>query len=169
MNAFKTGWHLIYTRPKQERKVSDQLLEKNIQTYLPLTRQRRKWSDRIKVISTPLFPSYLFAYVKSIYDYYDGISVEGSCYYVRTGKNPAIISNEEIGYIKVIETNGVNLEVSDQLFTIGQQLVIQQGPFAGLTCEVIQHKGKKRILVRVSILQRSILADLPFTAFQLCG
>lgn len=166
MNTFNSGWHLIYTRPQQERKVSSQLLEKRIQTYLPLTRQVRKWSDRTKIISAPLFPSYVFVYLKSVHDYYDGIGAGGACYYVKTGKRAAVVSDEEIGYIKMMETGGMNLEVTDQRLMVGQQLVIQKGPLTGLSCEVVQHKGRKRILVRISILQRSILADLPFTAFQ---
>lgn len=160
MNKFKTGWYLIYTRPQQEKQVSERLSKKDIQTYLPLTKQERKWCDRIKIIHFPLFPSYLFVYLKTVYEYYEGMSDKGSCYFVRSGDLPARISEHEISSIQIVEKNGQNVEVTNQSFQVGQQLVIQQGPFSGLPCEIIQYKGKKRMLVRVSILQQSLIADL---------
>jgi hypothetical protein len=64
-----------------------------------------------------------------------------------------------------MEKEGENIEVTDDGLQVGRQLVIGNGPLRGLSCEVVQHKGKNRILVRVSILKRSLLADIPFSAF----
>lgn len=160
-----TGWHLLYTRPHQEAKVSGQLLDKEIRTYLPVMKEKRKWSDRIKTIQVPIFPSYLFVYLNNSQEFYEGTKADGSCYYVRFGTRVARMSEEGIGQIRMIEANGINMEVAENIFQAGQVLAIQNGPLSGMTCEVIQHKGRNRILVRVSIINRSILADLPATAF----
>jgi transcriptional antiterminator RfaH len=165
MNFFNTGWYLIYTRSQQERKVSDRLLERNIQTYLPLTIQRRKWKDRVKTLHCPLFPSYLFVYLKNVHEYYEGASDKGSCYFVKNGNQPTRISENQISNIQIVEKNGQNVEVTSQMFQAGQQLIIKQGPFAGLPCEVIHHKGRNRILVRVEILHQSLIADLQSDSF----
>ena len=169
MSNFRTGWYLIYTKPHQERKVANQLSEMNIQSYLPLKLERRKWSDRIKIIHSPIFPSYVFVQLKSVQEFFDGLSAEGSCCYVKFGNEAARMREDEIEAIRMIETNGENIEIADNSFQIGQHLVIQHGPLNGFPCEVIQYKGRKRILVRVAILQRSIMADLPYTAFSQHG
>jgi transcription antitermination factor NusG len=53
-------WYAIYTRPRWEKKVNGLLEAKGIESYCPLNRVRRKWSDRIKTIEEPLFKSYVF-------------------------------------------------------------------------------------------------------------
>jgi transcriptional antiterminator RfaH len=164
MVNFATGWHLIYTMPNQEKKVANRLTERRIQSYLPLTVQKRQWHDRIKTVHAPVFPSYVFVYLSSLYDYCESIKMEGSCNYVKFGNRLARVTEQEIGNIRMVEREGANVEVSDKTFQIGQRLVIQQGPLTGLNCEVVNHKGKQRILVRVSMLQRSLLADLPFAS-----
>ena len=165
MTNFRMGWHLIYTRPNHEKKVTIQLQEKKIATYLPLLKVERIWSDRVKVMQQPVFPSYVFVYLNNPNEYYEAIRTEGSCYYVKSGTKVALMSNDEINCIKLMEAQGENMEVAGNNFQIGQQMTIRNGPLRGLTCEVIQHKGKNRILVRVSILQRSLLADIPATVF----
>jgi transcriptional antiterminator RfaH len=164
MTNFKIGWHLIYTRPHQERKVATQLQEKDIQAYLPLTNEKRIWSDRIKIIHSPIFPSYVFVFLNNLQEYYNGIGTEGSCYFVKFDNQMARVSDSDISNIRMMEKSGENVEVTDNIFQTGQKLIIRRGLLSGLSCEVVQHKGKKRILVRVDMLQRHLVADLPFSA-----
>ena len=56
-------WYAIYTRPRWEKKVNHLLLQKGVESYCPLNKVRRKWSDRIKIIEEPLFKSYVFVKV----------------------------------------------------------------------------------------------------------
>jgi transcription antitermination factor NusG len=142
-----------------------QVIEKNIQAYLPVTNEKRKWSDRIKNVITPLFPSYVFTYLNNVQDYYHGMAADGACCYVRFGNQLARVSDNDICSIRMIEKNGENIEVTSTVFQPGQLLNIRKGPLAGLTCEVIQYKSKSRILVRVDMLQRNLIADLPYAAF----
>lgn len=165
MSNFKSGWYLIYTKPRQERKVMSQILEKNIQAYLPVIKEKRKWSDRIKNIVMPLFPSYVFTYLNNAQDYYEGLAADGACCYVRFGNQLARVSDNDICSIRMIEKKGENIEVANTEFQPGQLLSIQHGPLAGLTCEVIQYKSRSRILVRIAILKRNLIADLPYSVF----
>ncbi|HEV7622062.1 MAG TPA: transcription termination/antitermination NusG family protein, partial [Flavisolibacter sp.] len=48
-------WYAIYTRPRWEKKVNGLLIQKGIESYCPLNKVRRKWSDRIKLVEEPLF------------------------------------------------------------------------------------------------------------------
>jgi transcription antitermination factor NusG len=53
-------WLLIHTRPRWEKKVHLSLLEKGIESYCPLNRIHRNWSDRVKLVEEPLFKRLVF-------------------------------------------------------------------------------------------------------------
>ena len=53
-------WHVIYTKSKWEKKVDDLLMQKGFECWCPVQKQERQWSDRKKIIETPLFRSYVF-------------------------------------------------------------------------------------------------------------
>ena len=57
-------WYAIYTRPRAEKLVNQRLLEEGVETFLPMQKTYRKWSDRKKLIEKPLLPSYLFVKTK---------------------------------------------------------------------------------------------------------
>lgn len=54
------NWYVIYTKPKWEKKVAEQLADAGIECYCPLITQVRQWSDRKKKVVVPLFNSYVF-------------------------------------------------------------------------------------------------------------
>jgi transcription antitermination factor NusG len=62
-NQFNKKWLAIYTRPRWEKKVNLLLQEKGVESYCPLNKVKRKWSDRVKIIEEPLFKSYVFVKV----------------------------------------------------------------------------------------------------------
>src|SRR5476649_1703704 len=53
-------WYPVYTHPRAEKKACQALLKKGIETYLPLQRQLKQWSDRKKWVEEPFIRSYLF-------------------------------------------------------------------------------------------------------------
>ena len=53
-------WHVIYTKSKWEKKVEGLLLKANIESWCPVQKKERQWSDRKKIIEEPLFRSYVF-------------------------------------------------------------------------------------------------------------
>jgi transcription antitermination factor NusG len=160
MANFKSGWHILYTRHQHEKKVRDNLLEQSINAYLPIKKIPKKLWDRIKYVDAPLFPSYVFVYLKTIYEYYTGLGLNGVLYYVRSGKEIARIKESLILDIRLLTEQYTDVEVSTHDFKPGQRLVIQQGALKGLDCEVVQVNGKGKILIRIHLLQRSLLFSL---------
>lgn len=161
MHIFSPGWYLLYTRPKQEKKVIQQLADLNIQHFLPTLKRLRQWHDRKKIIHEPLFPSYAFVYLNNVREYLAGQDISGVVSYVRFGKEPARIDDKVIANIHLIINECEDVDVLFDYFDEGQQLVINKGPLAGLSCEMIQYRGKSKALVRVELLKRSIVADIP--------
>ena len=160
MRDFHAGWYLIYTRPRHEKKVHTRLSELNINSFLPLTKKLRVWHDRKKYIDEPLFPSYIFIYLKDMQNYYEGMDTEGSLYYVRSGKEIARVNETIVDNIKIAADQAKDLEISDFRFQPGRKLVITRGALTGLSCEVVETGGKNKLLVRVELLQRNILLSL---------
>lgn len=161
MNKFVSGWYLIYTRPLREKKVADQLLNENIEAYLPTIRTLRQWKDRKKIIEVPLFPSYIFVFLQKLQHYYAGLNVDGALSYVKFGKHVARVEDKLVDDLRMMVDGGANLEVVQESFQPRQTLIIKEGPLSGLSCEMVKHKGQEKILVRVNLLNRFILADLP--------
>lgn len=160
MNIFRTGWYLIYTMPRYERKVFQRLNELNIKAFLPLTKKLRIWHDRKKFVDEPLFPSYVFIYLQDVSNYYRGEEVRGVLNYVRVGRELAKVKDSIIDNIRIAANECNAVEISNQEFLPGQQLVIRDGALTGLACEVVRVNNEHKLLVRVDLLKRNILINL---------
>jgi transcription antitermination factor NusG len=161
MNLFTTGWYLIYTRPQQEKKLASRLSQLQIRHFLPTAKSVRQWHDRKKIVYAPVFPSYLFVHLESSNEFYQALELDGACYYIKFDNKPAIIPQHLIDKIRLLTSEGEDVQVSHGYFSPGQSLIIEQGALAGLTGEVVQYNGKRKILVRINLLNSNILADLP--------
>lgn len=161
MNTFISGWYVIYTRPRHEKKVATELTDEKIDYYLPVRKEVRRWHDRNKLVDVPLFPSYVFVRLNSLKDYYEGLKINGALQYVRVGKELARIQEKVIHDMQLLIDHSEGLEVSSAYFQPGQMLLINQGALTGMACEVIELNNKQKILVRIHLLQRSLLMTLP--------
>jgi hypothetical protein len=88
----------------------------------------------------------------------------GFLYFVKFGNTLATVRDSIIDNIKMLMMGGEGIEVTNEVFQPGEKLLIDQGPLTGLECETVLCQGKKRILVRVQLLNRSLVADLPVNA-----
>lgn len=164
MSLFATGWYLLYTKSRHEKKIATHLTDLSIESYLPTLRSVRTWADRKKIVYEPLFPSYLFINIKNQQEYFQGLAIDGVFNYVKVGKQSARVSEELVNNIKLSTTANTGIEVSYEEFEPGSQLLISQGPLTGLSCEAVSHKSKEKYLVRVQLLKRCILLTLPANA-----
>ena len=162
--SFNPGWYLIYTRAKHEKKVTLEMIKRNIPFYFPTTNVMRVWHDRQKMLEMPLFPSYIFVYLNTVADYFEAQKPEGVLSYVHFGREVARVRDSVIEGLKYILAIGGDIEVSTERFQLGQELNISHGPFSGLTCEVVKYKNQHKVLVRINLLNRVVLTDLPVSS-----
>lgn len=160
MSNFISGWYLIYTRPRQERKVAMQLSGLKINTFLPTMKSSQMERKRKVVHAPPLFPSYVFVNLNNTREYFSAIDIDGAVSYVKSGKTACRVPQTVIDSLNIVVEQGENLAVTTHPYTPGEKVVIQQGPLSGLSCEVIAQRGKMKVLVRVNILNRDIIADM---------
>ncbi|MCY2687816.1 UpxY family transcription antiterminator [Salinimicrobium sp. TH3] len=144
------NWYALYTKPRWEQKVANELEKREIEVYCPTITEVKQWSDRKKKVTSPLFKSYVFVYLeeKNRSQVFD---VPGAVQYVFWLGKPAIIRQEEINTIKNwLEDDRVEaVEVSH--LSPGDRLTIAEGSFKGKE-GVVEQIGKKRL--------RLVLKDL---------
>ena len=161
MNSFRKGWYVLYTKPNHERKAALDLSKSNIDHYFPTAQRLRKWHDRNKYVETPLFPSYVFAYISGLKEYFQALEAYGVIHYIRFGKEIAVLDSNTVNYLKKLMEIGNDLEVTVENFTPGQLVHIKEGAMTGVMGEVVEFNDKRKMLVRINLLGRNLLMSLP--------
>ncbi len=120
-------WLAIYSRPRWEKKVNQLLQEKGLESYCPLNKVRRKWSDRMKTVEEPLFKSYVFVKVNEE-DRTEVRMTPGVINFVYWDGKPALIKEKEINAIKQFLNEYENVEVEPLNLELNQRVKITTGP-----------------------------------------
>ena len=137
-------WLAIYTRPRWEKKVNQLLTEKGFESYCPLNKVRRKWSDRMKLVEEPLFKSYVFVKVNER-ERSAVRMTNGAINFVYWDGKPAIVKEREISAIRrfldeheQVEARPVNLKLNDRVRITNGTLMDHEGKIVAL-----RHKTAK--------------------------
>ncbi|GAO45231.1 UpxY family transcription antiterminator [Flavihumibacter petaseus] len=134
-------WFAVYTKPRWEKKVFALLKQKGIIAYCPLTKVRKKWSDRFKVIEEPLFKSYVF--VKVSPEHMTNVRmVDGIVNFVYWLGKPAKIAERDIDKIKRFLEDNSGYVVQWQPAE-GEQVIITGGAF--MDQEAVVLAGGKKV------------------------
>ena len=126
--------------------------------FFPTRRVRRAWSDRTKTITEPLFPGYVFCRM-SRGERRRRLQVAGVIDAVGFGGRPEPIDDEEIESLRTLTRSGVDLAEVTRL-TPGERVRVVDGPLAGASGILEKIRNRRRLIVRVSILQRAVGAEV---------
>lgn len=144
------NWYVVYTKPKWEKKVAEQLRDKGIECYCPLITQVRQWSDRKKKVEVPLFNSYVFVQLPDAERNAVFQSVGVVRYLFWLGK-PAIVRDEEISIIKKWLDPSEGNDVSVLSFEVGDTIQLDSGPFSSQKAIVQEVTNTHYVLVLESL------------------
>ena len=154
-------WYAVYTRPRSEKRVDTLLQKKFIESWCPLQKVERQWSDRKKIILQPLFTSYVFVHVTE-QQRIAVLQTDGVLNYVHYLGKPAIIKDEEIQTIKSYLHEG-EAEITTQSWeSLEEDIRVQitQGVFMQNTGTVVK-SGKKRLYVKLESLGQVMVVEFP--------
>ena len=157
-NEQNKKWIAVYTKPRHEKTVEKELQKKEFEVYLPLLKQRRKWSDRKKWVEFPLFRSYIFVKTE-IKNALFVLQTLGVVKVVKFGGEVAVIQNDSIQAIKLMIEGGYSPEATDY-FVKGDPVEVKDGPLKGLVGEVIRVDNHDRLVVRVDAIQHSVSVQI---------
>lgn len=152
-------WYPFYTRSRYEKKVHDSLIMAGYESYLPLQKKIRQWSDRKKVVEMPLFSSYIFVRTMD-YKLYDVLNINGIVRYLKFNGQPAIIRNSEIEIIRKLLSGNTEIEVADGVIEAGAKVALTSGVLQGYKGKVHQIKGKNKVVLEIESINKSILVTV---------
>ena len=151
-------WFAAQVRSNHEKVVEAVLTAKNIEAYVPSSRDRRQWSDRAKEIIRPLFPGYVFCHMeaerRALVEMTPGV-----VQIVGAGRRPIPIEEAEMEGIRSLAASGARLEPCPYL-AVGDDVVIRGGPLNGVTGTLQAFKTGQKLVISISLLRRSVAVDM---------
>ncbi len=151
-------WYAVYTRPRHEKKVFDQLVEKRIEAYLPLITRVRQWKDRKKKVDMPLFSSYLFVHI----DYknrFDVLQTKGVVKIVNFNGIPAVVPDWQIEALRKMLEHPEKIQLENYIRP-GELVEVIEGPFKGMRGMVRKNKNETRLIVTIEGIMQSVSVEI---------
>lgn len=148
-------WYAVRTRSRHEKLVSLQLEMQGIETFLPLVRRTRKWSDRIKEVELPLFSGYNFVRIDlSSSARMQVLKASGVVSFVGS-RGAESIPESQIRDIRTVLNYRVPFE-EDALPAVGQRVRIRGGALDGVEGVLAANNSNQSLTIRLEPIQRSI-------------
>jgi len=150
-------WYALYVKPRHEFKVLDRLTRAGIETFLPCIDRLRRWKDRKKLITFPLFPGYIFIHIRRIpSDIIKVLRTDGVIRFIGfEPRNPERVPDEQIYSLKKIMESGEGIDPYPYLRE-GRKVIIKRGPLTGAEGILIKKKDTHLFVVSIDILRRSV-------------
>ena len=152
----KCKWYPVYTYPKAEKKAYQALVDKGIESYLPLRRQLKQWSDRKKWVDEPFIKSYLFVHVTQ-QEHTEVLMTKGITRFIYFGGKIASMPDKQIEDLKLLMTSAVELEITEENLLPGEKIILKAGPLKGMIGEIISYRSQKQLALRLESLGCSVI------------
>jgi transcription antitermination factor NusG len=152
-----TSWHVVYTKPRSEKKVYERFLAAGLEAYCPLHKSKRKWSDRWKWVEEPIFKSYCF--VKANGSIQNQVrQIPGVVNFVYWLRKPAILRDNEILELKELFNKHELREIIHKNLEVGQEVIVGRGVLKN-NLAIIKKVFKKTITVYLPAIKFKIVLN----------
>ena len=151
-------WFAIRVKSNFEMTVATVVHQKGFEEFLPLYRSCHRWSDRKKTVDLPLFPGYIFCRIDPNFRL-PILTIPGVLHFIGIGKVPVPIDDFEIAAIQNAVHSGLRAEPWEYL-NVGQLVRVDHGPLAGLEGILIETRKQFRVVVSLTLLQRSVAVEI---------
>lgn len=151
-------WIAVYTKPRHEKVVESEFTDKHIESYLPLISKKRRWSDRMKWIETPLFKSYIFARIE-LKNYLEVLQTHGVHHIVKFQNKIAVIPDYQIENLKTMIEGGFDPFPSDY-FIVGDEVRVVGGPLKGINGVVARSDAQDKLIIKIDAIQHAVAVQI---------
>ncbi len=154
MDSFKLipAWYALHTKSRFENVVSDRLLKKSMDAFLPKIKVKSRRRDRKLMIRVPLFPGYLFVKTDlNPTEHIEILKTVGAVRLVGNKDGPISISDETIESLRIMIATENPISTGSR-FKKGDRVMVVYGPFAGVTGTFVRYRGKGRVIVNIEAL-----------------
>jgi len=151
-------WYALQVRTRYEKAVAGYLTGLDYEWFLPVCKDRKLWSDRIKQVESPLFPGYLFCRF-DVQKRLPILKIPGVVQIVGYNRQPISVDESEIAAIQTLVASGVPNQPCS-FVEIGDRVRIESGPLRGLQGILVESRGRHKFVLSVSLLQRSVAVEI---------
>ena len=152
------SWWAVYTRHQHEKTVEEMLHAKGFEVFLPLYESTRRWKDRRKTLSLPLFPCYVFVR-GGMNRKLQVVSTPGVHMILYRGEQIATIPEEEIQAIRRTVEGSFRVEPHPFL-KCGERVRVVRGALEGVEGVLIRKKNLYRLVLSVEMLAQSVAVEI---------
>ena len=154
----QASWYAAYTCAHHEKRVAQQLEERQIEAFLPTYRSVRRWKDRKKVLELPLFPSYIFVQLEA-HRRLDLLRLPGVLGLVTFQGKPATVASAEIENLRH-GLSDLTVVHPHPYLKAGRRVRVRCGAMAGVEGVLVRKRDQSRVVLSISLLQRSVSVDI---------
>ncbi|MDF3822454.1 UpxY family transcription antiterminator [Leptospira sp. 96542] len=156
-------WHILYTNPRSEKKMGALLKKYHIENYVPVRKERKKWSDRFKWSEFPVFPSYVFVKIEFWNEKTKVLQLPGAHHFIFDKGNPGVVSEEILEDLrKGLESYNDTIQVvPDHVLEKGKMIRVIDGAYKGKTMEIIKRKNKAMVILRFEAMKIATSLEIP--------
>lgn len=151
-------WFALTVKSRHEKMVTQLLTNKGYETFLPLYTRRHQYARRARQFELPLFPGYLFCRFDAA-ACLPVLTTPGVLRVVGSGRAPVPVDNGEIAALQKAIAAKVTM-TPYPYWRSGQRGRITSGALAGVEGVVVSGKQPMKLILSVSLLQRSVLLEI---------
>ena len=151
-------WYALQTRSRHEKLVHTELRKKGIETFLPLRKVTRHWSDRVKVIEEPVFSGYLFVRIP-LKDRMKVLETRGSVRLVGFSSLPSPLQENEIEAVRRFIDTEILIDPYPYL-SEGNRVYVRSGPLKGVEGFIVRKNRETRLVISLDLLFQSISVEI---------
>lgn len=152
------SWWAVYTRHQHEKTVASMLTTKGFEVFLPVYETVRRWKDRNKLLTLPLFPCYVF--LRGGWDRkLQVVTTPGIHSVLCRGENVAMIPEPEMEAIRVAVDGRMRMEPHPYLKS-GDRVRVVRGAMAGVEGILVRKKNLCRLVISVQMLAQSVAVEI---------
>ena len=155
--ASDCNWYALLVRSRHEFVTGELLRKRGIEVFLPSITRRRRWSDREKSVTVPIFPGYLFVHIRPRADaFLQVVNARGSVSFVsHEPGHPTPVDPLEMEALLLMSGSGQTIDIYPHLCE-GARVRVKRGPLAGAEGVLLRKDKHELFLVNISILGRSM-------------
>jgi transcriptional antiterminator RfaH len=166
LRASVPAWYPLQTRYQCERKVDAALRYEGFESFAPMVLKSRQWSDRTKLIASPLFPGYTFVRMKAQPESLSKVlRLPGMVRFVTSGRELVAVSNEEIETVRALVQTNTSYEPGP-FPVVGERVRIHGGVLEGVEGVLTAQTGRGEIVISIGAIQRSLKIPLGSYRFE---
>jgi transcription termination/antitermination protein NusG len=158
INLGQPDWFAVQVKARWEQSTARILSGKGYETLLPLYKAERRSGGRLRTVDVPLFPSYLFCRFAAL-NRLPILVTPGVMSIVSRCRIPVPVEPGEIASLQKLVSSGIRAEPWPYI-ALGDKVRVETTPLQGLEGILIAHKSGHRVVVSVSLLQRSVAVEI---------